>query len=504
MHLKKSLLALGLALSSSSFIANAETIQFENKITKDTDTLVVFYHLDKASSDFKKYDKKSQGQLKRSIKANEFSGKYGQMLELTAPHNIDANRIVIVGLGEKKELNKAKVAKLGGNLSGKLEQKFIEKITVKSDGISIKLGDFSALLAQGINLRSYRFENYHNEKRSEKSYFFDVDNAKSSKKAYKTLANIEQGVVLARDLISETATEMTPVDFANAAKELASLGVEVKILKPAELKELGMGALEAVGRGSNEGARLVVAHYKGNSDAPIALVGKGITFDSGGYSIKTGASIARMKSDMAGAAAVLGTIKSLALNKVDANVVAVMGMAANMVSESSVAPGDVVRTAEGLTVEIVNTDAEGRLVLSDAMWYARKFFEPSVMVDVATLTGSKIRAVGNDYAAVFSEDDQLVADLTYSGKQVNENLWRLPLGYKDMLKTDIADLKNTGSGGPGATTAASFLQYFAGDVKWAHIDIAGNALSSKAKGEISTGGTGFGVRLLSDWIMNKK
>jgi len=191
MHLKKSLIALSLVLSSSSFITNAETIHFENKITKNTDTLVVFYHQDKASADFKKYDKKSQGQLNRSVKVNEFTGKYGQILELNAPYNISADRIVIVGLGDNKVLNKAKVSKLGGNLSGKLEQKFIEKITVKSDGISIKSGDFSALLAQGINLRSYRFENYHNEKRSQKSYFFDVDNAKTSKKAYKTLGNIE-------------------------------------------------------------------------------------------------------------------------------------------------------------------------------------------------------------------------------------------------------------------------------------------------------------------------
>jgi leucyl aminopeptidase len=395
------------------------------------------------------------------------------------------------------------VAKLGGNLSGKLEQKFIEKITVKSDGISIKSGDFSALLAQGINLRSYRFENYHNEKRSEKSYFFDVDNAKSSKKAYKTLANIEQGVVLARDLISETATEMTPVDFANAAKELASLGVEVKILKPAELKELGMGALEAVGRGSNEGARLVVAHYKGNSDVPIALVGKGITFDSGGYSIKTGASIARMKSDMAGAAAVLGTVKAMAIQKADVNVVAVMAMAANMVSETAFAPGDVVMTAEGLSVEVLNTDAEGRLVLADGLWYAREFYQPQVMIDVATLTGSKVRALGKRYTGLFSDDDALVNELTISGLAVDEKVWRLPLAYDDLLKSPIADLKNAGYGGPGATTAAVFLQQFTGDTKWAHLDIAGSALTAKDVGITPTGGTGHGVRLLSHWIMSQ-
>ena len=295
---------------------------------------------------------------------------------------------------------------------------------------------------------------------------------------------------------------MTPADFAKAAKELKKLGVKITVLEPKQIKKLGMGALEAVGRGSEEGSRLVVAHYQGNKNTPIALVGKGITFDSGGYSLKTGASIARMKSDMAGAAAVLGTVKAMALAKADTNVVAVMGMAANMVSQFAVAPGDVVRTAEGLSVEIVNTDAEGRLVLSDAMWYARDKFKPSIMIDVATLTGSKIGAVGNEYAAVFSKDDQLIEQLTLAGKQVNENLWRLPLGYDDALKSDIADLKNIGSHGPGATTAASFLQNFAGDTRWVHIDIAGNALNNKAKDELAEGGTGYGVRLLSNWLLN--
>jgi leucyl aminopeptidase len=210
-----------------------------------------------------------------------------------------------------------------------------------------------------------------------------------------------------------------------------------------------------------------------------------------------------MKSDMAGAAAALGTVKALALNEAKVNVVAVMGMAANMVSENSVAPGDVVRTAEGHSVEILNTDAEGRLVLSDALWYARKEFQPKVMVDIATLTGSKVRALGDRYAAVFSDDDALVESLTFAGKQVNENLWRLPLGYKDMLKSPIADFANIGSGGPGATTAATFLQQFVGDTKWAHIDIAGNALASKDKNEVPKGGTGYSVRLLTQWIENQ-
>ena len=500
MSLKYSLLASALVMAGTASV-NAEEISFNNDVKAKADTLVVFHSKESASKGFDAYDSKTNGQLSKAVKVNGFDGSYGKTLSVVAPNNVDYDRVVIVGLGEDAKLDKAKITKLGGNLTAKLDKKQIKSIKVAADGIKQK--DFSALLAHGMNLRAHKFEEYLSEKRAEKNIHFDVDNATNAASVYKQLSHIEKAVFFARDLTSEVPTEMTPVDFAKAAESLKKLGVKVKVLKPKQLKKLGMGALEAVGRGSAYGSRLIVAHYKGSDDAPIALVGKGITFDSGGYSIKTGSSINRMKSDMAGAAAVLGTVKALALSKSKHNVVAVMGMAANMVSESSVAPGDIVRTAEGKTVEILNTDAEGRLVLSDAMWYAREYFKPSVMVDVATLTGSKIRAVGNKYAAVFSDDDALVNELTHAGKQVNENLWRLPLDYKEMLKSDIADIQNIGSGGPGASTAASFLQHFAGDTKWAHIDIAGNALASKGKGEVAYGGTGYGIRLLTEWITNK-
>ena len=247
---------------------------------------------------------------------------------------------------------------------------------------------------------------------------------------------------------------------------------------------------------------LVVAHYKGNNDAPIAIAGKGVTFDSGGIQIKTAEHIVRMKSDMAGAAAALGTVKALAAMDAKVNVVAIMGLAENMVSEKSYIPGDVLTTAEGLTVEITHTDAEGRLVLADSMWYARKNFKPSVLVDIATLTGGKYRALGTKLGGIFSEDDQLVEEFTNAGKAVNEPVWRLPLGYKEMLESPIADTRNTGKGGPSATTAATFLQQFVGDTPWLHIDIAGNALAASASGEVAVGGTGFGVRLLTEWILN--
>ena len=500
---KLSKIALSLSLLGASATAAAETFTFETNVNTATDTLVLFHNTDKAGKSFKDFDAKTNGQLTKATKAADFSGTYGSMIEVLAPNNLDYQRVIIVGTGDKA-LSKNKATKLGGKLSGKLEKKYIKSITVAADNVGEKNAETAALIAHGISLRSYRFDEYRKEKRQEKTFYFDVNNGEAATDAYKPLNNIEAGVFLARDLTSETATELTPVDFAKEAKKLKKLGVKVKVLDVKDIKKLGMGALEAVGRGSKDGSRLVIAHYKNSDDAPIAIAGKGITFDSGGYNIKTHSSIAHMKVDMAGAAAALGTVKALALNEEKVNVVAIMAMAANMVSENSVAPGDVLRTAEGLTVEITNTDAEGRLVLSDALWYAREKYNPSILVDLATLTGSKVRAVGNNYAAIFSENDELVNELTFAGKQVNENLWRLPLGYKDKLKSQIADLRNTGTGGPGATTAATFLQQFVGDTDWAHIDIAGNALAKSNKGEVPTGGTGYGVRLLTEWILNKK
>ena len=497
-----SAIALGLTLATQ---VNAAEFTFAKSIKPNDNTLVLFLDTDSQVANFNYLKPETQTHLNKVIEFSDFKAGYGKTLEVIAPNGSDHQRILLVGLGEQPKLDAAKMAKLGGNVHAKLQSAKQANVSLdfselKDSAINAK---YAAEFAHGANLRDHRFEQYKKEQDSHVvNYTLDVENLDQAVKTHKLLQSIEQGVFLARDLTSEVATEMTPVDFAKAAKELKKLGVKITVLEPKQLKKLGMGALEAVGRGSEEGARLVVAHYQGNKNTPIALVGKGITFDSGGYSLKTGASIARMKSDMAGAAAVLGTVKAMALAKADTNVVAVMGMAANMVSQFAVAPGDVVRTAEGLSVEIVNTDAEGRLVLSDAMWYARDKFKPSIMVDVATLTGSKIRAVGNDYAAVFSDDDTLVEQLTVSGKQVNENLWRLPLGYEDALKSDIADLKNIGSHGPGATTAASFLQNFAGDTRWVHIDIAGNALNSKAKDELAEGGTGYGVRLLSNWLLN--
>lgn len=475
----------------------AETFKFNTEVSENSDTLVVFKN-DANSSDFARFDKKSEGQLTRALNANKFDGSYNTFVEVLAPNKLSYNRVLVVGTGDKV-LTKPELTKLGGDIAAKLTGKHISDVSVAAEGFD---ANQASLLAHGINLRSYNFDKYKKEKHQEKSYTFDVKDMAATQSAYSKLEHIQSGIFLARDLTNEVPTELTPVDFVEEAKKLKKLGVKIKVLKPKEIKKLGMNALEAVGRGSVDGSRLVVAHYKGSNDAPIAIAGKGITFDSGGIQIKTAEHIVRMKSDMAGAAAALGTVKALAAMDAKVNVVAVMGLAENMVSEKSYIPGDVLTTAEGLTVEITHTDAEGRLVLADSMWYARKNFKPSVLVDIATLTGGKYRALGTKLGGIFSEDDQLVKEFTNAGKAVNEPVWRLPLGYKEMLESPIADTRNTGKGGPSATTAATFLQQFVGDTPWLHIDIAGNALAASASGEVAVGGTGFGVRLLTEWILN--
>lgn len=485
---------LALAMSQS---AVAETFNFSAEVSDQSDTLVLFQNGEK-STDFAEFDKKTKGQLSRALKAKQFNGSYNTFVEVLAPNQLSYERVLVVGLGDD-ELTKPQLTKLGGNIAGQLGSRYIKTVSVAAEHFN---AEQASLLAHGINLRAYDFDKYKKEKHQEKAYTFEVKDTAATKAAYTQLEHIQSGIFLARDLTNEVPTELNPADFAEEAKKLKKLGVKIKVLGPKHIKKLGMNALEAVGRGSAEGSRLVVAHYEGSDDAPIAIAGKGITFDSGGYQIKTTDVIVRMKSDMAGAAAALGTVKALAKMKAKVNVVAVMGMAANMVSETSFAPGDILTTAEGLTVEITHTDAEGRLVLTDSLWYAREKYKPSVLVDIATLTGGKYRALGTKLGGIFSESDQLVSELTMAGKAVNEPVWRLPLGYKEMLSSPIADLRNTGKGGPSATTAATFLQQFVGDTPWIHIDMAGNALASSANGEVPVGGTGFGVSLLTEWILH--
>jgi leucyl aminopeptidase len=301
---------------------------------------------------------------------------------------------------------------------------------------------------------------------------------------------------------------LSPAAFAKIAKGLEKDGVDVEVLGEKEMAKLGMGSLLGVGQGSDRESQLVILRWQGGAkdDAPVAIVGKGVCFDSGGISIKPAAGMEEMKTDMSGAAVTTGLMRILARRKAKVNVVGILGLVENMPSGMAQRPGDVVTSMSGQTIEVINTDAEGRLVLADALWYAQETFQPKVVIDLATLTGAIVIALGSDHAGLFSNDDALSTALTEAGTEVGEALWRLPMGdaYDELIKSDIADMKNTGGREAGSISAAQFLKRFVKpDVAWAHLDIAGVAWMKKAIPTAPKGASGFGVRLLERLIATR-
>src|SRR3989338_70602 len=339
---------------------------------------------------------------------------------------------------------------------------------------------------------------------------FLCDSPERAQTAFALRECVAAGVFLARDLVSEPANILYPETLAGRAKELSRLGIKVEVLGENSMKRLGMGALLGVGQGSAHESKLVVMQWNGahrnhtgggksKADAPIVIVGKGVTFDTGGISIKPALGMEDMKYDMAGSAVVIGLMKALAGRKAKVNDVGVIGLVENMPSGAAQRPGDVVTSMSGQTIEVVNTDAEGRLVLADALWYAKERFKPRMMINLATLTGAIVICLGNEKAGLFSNNDSLAAHIDKAGDLEGEKLWRMPLDdeYDNMLKSNIADMKNiSGDRGAGSITAAQFLQRFVGKTPWAHLDIAGVSWTSKDKAITPKGGTGYGVRLL--------
>ncbi|GLP95596.1 leucyl aminopeptidase family protein [Paraferrimonas sedimenticola] len=496
---------LALFVSALATGVNATSVSFENKVQGKSFARVVFQYADGSGNAPANLGKDSQQQLTTAKSVYDFSGKLGSTAKLVAPAGDDTMQVVVMGLGDSEQLDQAKAVSIGGKLAQLFAHKEIRNVDIVLKGLESKLPsqELAANIAHGVSLGSYRFNEYLPQATApNNAYRLVLDEKKQASSLYSQLRAVESGVFLARDLVNLNGGDLTPVEFAQTAQdELSDLNVEVQVFSDEQIKAMKMGLLHAVGQGSVSGSRLVIAHYKGSNDKPIALVGKGVTFDTGGYNLKTNASIAAMKTDMAGAAAVLGTIKALAAQNAKVNVIGVMPLAHNMVSETALIPGDVLTSMAGKTVEIINTDAEGRLVMADAMWHVQQEYQPEILINIATLTGSKIRAVGNRYAGLFSDDMELVNQLTDSGSRVNEELWRLPLAYGDMLDSSIADTTNLGSGGPGASTAAMFLKLFVKeDTRWAHIDIAGNARVRKTKDETPVGANGFGVRLFVEWL----
>lgn len=357
----------------------------------------------------------------------------------------------------------------------------------------------------GARLRSYRFDQYKTKKKDEDeagaALSLLVADPSGAQAAARDAAAVAEGVILARNLVNEPPNVLYPEEYARRVSELTSLGVEIEILDVARMKELGMGALLAVAQGSAREPRVAIMRWNGADDPsepPLALIGKGVVFDSGGVSIKSAGGMEDMKGDMGGSAAVVGTLHALAARKAKANVVGAIGIVENMPDGNSYRPSDIVTSLSGQTIEVINTDAEGRLVLADVLWHVQATYKPKAMIDLATLTGAIIVALGQDIAGLFSNDDALSAQITAAGEAAGEKVWRMPLipAFDKAIDSKFADMKNTGGRHGGAATAAAFLKRYVNDVPWAHLDIAGVGMSSTPSEINRSWGAGWGVRLL--------
>ncbi len=464
----------------------------------------------------KDFDKKIKGGLSRAIAAEKFEGKKASTVVVPGPEGTTANYVIVVGLGKVSELTLLDAEKTGSSLTALLNSKKVAQAAVHFDvtlkGLNEK--DFLTRMSSGAILNSYRFDKYLTKEPKEKkptlkSITVVTDEAAAMRKSLSVIQKRADAVFLARDLISEVPNVLYPESFANIIKkELSPLGIEVKVLGMKEMEKMGMGAIVAVGKGSVREPKMVTMQYRGGSKTQknIAFVGKGVTFDTGGISLKPGPGMEDMKWDMSGAAAVVGLMKTLAVRGAKVNAVGVVGLAENMPSGNAYRPGDIVTSMSGQTVEVHNTDAEGRLVLCDALTYCQQKFNPTEIVDLATLTGAVIIALGSEYAGIFSNDDAFSQNLISAGKQVGEHLWPLPLNdaWDKAIDTPQADMKNiSGSRDAGSAIGAHFLKRFVNkDVKWAHLDIAGVAWTNKDRMSTPKGAVAFGVRLLDQYVTN--
>ncbi|MGI6244942.1 MAG: leucyl aminopeptidase [Pseudochelatococcus sp.] len=446
-------------------------------------------------------------QVRRAAAVEKFKGAARTALVLAAPAGIAAERLVVVGVGPAKDLGTTDWTRLGGATLGKIAGAQAHILFDFPGGFAPSpeaAGDFSL----GLRLRAYRFDRYKTKKKQDDEERDDVPSeialqiadpaaAKAARKAAKAVA---EGVTLARDLVNEPANVLDPEEFARRAGELAKLDVAVEVIGEKQLRELGFGALVGVGQGSRSDSQVAVLRWNGAGEdvQPVAFVGKGVTFDTGGISIKPAAGMEDMKGDMAGAAAVVGLIHTLAARKAKVNAVGVIGLVENMPDGKAQRPGDIVTSLSGQTIEVINTDAEGRLVLADLLWYTQGRFRPRFMVNLATLTGAVIVALGQENAGLFSNNDELAQRLTEAGKISGETVWRLPLQpeYDKLIDSKVADVKNTGGRFASSITAAQFLQRFVNDTPWAHLDIAGTGMAAKQTDTNRSWGSGWGVRLL--------
>nr|WP_232343327.1 leucyl aminopeptidase [Novosphingopyxis sp. YJ-S2-01] len=436
-----------------------------------------------------------------AAKSARFEGKAGQSFSTFAEEDGSAVRVLLVGTG-KDGFDKA-----GGAISAQLLTSGAKHASLKADGLS---AEQAAEIAYGAKLRSWRIDTYRTQLKDHEKPSLTaltlVGAPDGTEDRWTRLDAIAEGVAFTRELVSEPANIIYPESFVERARaKMEPLGVTLRVLDEPEMEKLGMNALLGVSMGSEKPGRLLALEYMGGKDGekPIVFVGKGVTFDTGGISLKAPQGMEDMKWDMGGAGAVAGAMTAIAGRKAKANVIGICGLVENMPDGKAQRPGDVVTSMSGQTIEVINTDAEGRLVLCDALHWAQETYDPEYIVDLATLTGAMLVSLGHEQAGLFSNDDGLADKLTAAGKTSGDPLWRLPLGkaYDKLLDSPIADMKNVGPRSAGSITAAQFLQRFIQDgVKWAHLDIAGMAWADKDSATAAKGATGFGVRLLDRLI----
>lgn len=458
-------------------------------------------------------EKKANKLIAQAAASVKFKGERGRILNLMQPRGLRLDHLIVLGLGKTKDMQNDDWIRLGGRMAQRLSEIGVTQADILCEAPNFNLQPSEwAAFAVGARLATYRFDRYFTTRKTKpkeeklKKLNFLVPDAAACKKESTAVLALSEGIEIARDLVHLPPNILGPVEFAEEAGKLNQLGVKVTVLTEKEMTRLGMGALLGVGQGSPRGSRLAVMEWRGGAkDAqPIAFVGKGVVFDSGGISIKPAANMEDMKGDMGGAACVVGLMHTLARRNAKANVVGIIGLVENMPDGNAQRPGDIVTSMSGQTIEIINTDAEGRLVLADALWYAQDKFKPQFIIDLATLTGAVLVALGQDYAGLFSNNDELATRLFKTGEATGEKVWRFPLGesYDKLINSKFADMKNSGGRNAGSITAAQFLQRFVNGVPWAHIDIAGTALGVTPSDINKSWAPGFGVRLLNQLVMD--
>lgn len=487
-------------------------IKFCKQLNKSHNNIVLF--IDEAFSitnDIDSVKKLYQFDVLSTLKNCNFDGKFGEVV-IIPTDKTNLKNIIVVGVGKISELDHNKFIKLGSKIYLALAKGKLEQIGIYSSSLLCNKfleEEVLSFISFGLQLRSYKFDKYFTDEKK-KVHLPDIEIVTSSPEKtmayYHDFEAITSGIKMSKDLITEPSNVKYPETFAKHCENLKILGVDVEVLDEKRMQELGMNALLSVSQGSIRKPRLVIMKWNGGNknDNPVAICGKGVTFDSGGLSLKPAESMETMKYDTAGAAIVTGLMKTLALRKAKANVVGVIGLVENMPDGAAQKPGDVVTTMSGRTIEVLNTDAEGRLVLADVLWYTQSVFNPKLIIDIATLTGAIVVTFGGHYAGLFSNDDKLSEQLIAAGNYVDEKLWRLPLGpeFDKMIESTIADMQNIARGGAGSITAAQLLQRFINKKPWAHLDIAGAGWSKTDNDYHEKGSTGFGLRLLNQFIID--